>query len=1180
MSYKSHICTNCGHDIPLLLQLNIVQLWKWKGIVSILLDEIPKIKCPGCGADIDIPVMTAFYSKIRKELLIHTGEIEDTEILSAFKEYANENQEYNFPIKLTKQLDDLKSAISAQVILYKPLLKELTIAHRDDNLTEFIAKKWLQITPDVLSSGLVGLTNLVKGIGGYVLNQETGEALCFDEAFQLFQELFSEVQLISWHQIIQYKWSADYSFENGLTDHIKEGGIYGDNCALFKETVQSVLQQSKENNMHPILAYTTLSLYASIAQIERIGNEFGAEWCQLYFGFELELMKGVSSEISLAHWRISDKRAIATIDEKNIWNLLAYMINKELNHNYKSADISDNKLTDLLEFLENVTSRLGHKDIVKRILGSGKLKVSSSSKVDIEAAILKVIDSHSSSPGEFVFVLNRFKDLLVSYGNTDIVVKIFNYVLAKLNHDRELQAELETWFGTCMKLLMSPKLFIENVGEEPRDWEYDLSLYSRIGLWNERANAFRLLSKQQKALDITEDLLNELKDQHGFDGERFVLLRNRGILLREVGSADLSYIQLKELFSECPLEDLVSLNETFAITCTRLWRNEEAIASIKKAISLVQKKNGSYATKLYADLALQYTITKQYDKALKILESITIDESVVLNACIASAYTNLFLGNVKLSESSIDRLEQLTQRLFDYTEKLEEQGNMFLLLQVLFMLTNLSYYIDPNKSETLWLDYLHLQYEHKKLLDPIALARLATIAYRKHKQEQKDEYLFLIPKALEQNYGKINDIAIGYDVTRLVCTAFDDLRRAALDNNAGWSDIRLISEFKRDTIGKAKLARNRDNSTIKIPQLRYSVCNNTIRSIAPKQGSIGVLEWITIDKCLIGLLTAIDSNGNVQTRPLDNIECDIVSLNNQILYRLNCWHRGRQGDPFDIPDWHKTTEWVRNEIEKYLDYRDHIIIINHESCIGFPWHVALSSHWRCSYTPSWSSILQSRDSSIHSFPQRLGIFAVSRYQDEEYICKGIEDSVKRSKDWSDSNSLMCDIYKNEHADQTAFEKLMSECDLVKLICHGYADPCEQEIALLVSYNNVLPPMYAQGSVIAKDTNLISWRDMQSLPRTPPVVLSAACSTGLQWCEGAGEQMGLLGALRNGGTRSLVGPRWDTDAVVVIDLLDEILESYLCNDAMLIDVVYDKCARLEKNLPKWLAWSVAIEGDWQ
>lgn len=326
------------------------------------------------------------------------------------------------------------------------------------------------------------------------------------------------------------------------------------------------------------------------------------------------------------------------------------------------------------------------------------------------------------------------------------------------------------------------------------------------------------------------------------------------------------------------------------------------------------------------------------------------------------------------------------------------------------------------------------------------------------------------------------------------------------------------------------------------------------------------------------MITVIDSQGGVKSEILQSPEFDIFKLRSRIANKLSVWHSGRNGDPFDIPEWHELEKWLKSEVKKHIPEGGHVVFINHQDLVGLPWHVALAPEWRCSYATGWFTVLESAKIQYSNKPI-FGVFAAPRYQDTNSVFDAISTAVKLTQSWAESNGFKCNVSENESADREAFKRLIAECDVIELYCHGYADPNDLEIALLVSHNGFLPPIHAKNKTLLINNNLLSWRDLQSFSRTPSIVLSAACSTGLQWQAGAGEQMGLFGALRNSGTKSVIAPRWDIVASDVIPMLNSILEKHFCRKVSLIDALHETCLNAEKYMPRWLAWSLTLEGNW-
>jgi hypothetical protein len=151
--------------------------------------------------------------------------------------------------------------------------------------------------------------------------------------------------------------------------------------------------------------------------------------------------------------------------------------------------------------------------------------------------------------------------------------------------------------------------------------------------------------------------------------------------------------------------------------------------------------------------------------------------------------------------------------------------------------------------------------------------------------------------------------------------------------------------------------------------------------------------------------------------------------------------------------------------------------------------------------------------------------------------------------------------------------------VVKVLAHGFVSGADDEVALMLAHDGVLPlgNSVAAGSAVGRRHRL-SWRECQGLPRTPELVFSGACSSGATYIRGLGERLGLFGALRNGGTRAVIAPRWKINASAVLPVLDDALDRFLESGDTLGLALHKACAA--SGLPRWQAWALALEGDWR
>lgn len=1172
---KLPMCPECGLVIPVLAQVGVVQPWRWQGLCDVLIGNLPRFNCPRCNHEGGVPVATGFFSPGKDRVLLHTTELENRTLIAQINDKMP--REWGRRIEHTDDLADLQSDICEHVLSFKPLLKEITRAQQRNGIDDFVKQHWQYLTPVVFAAGLVGFTGLVKGIGGYALNQKSGEKIAVTDNISLFINFFADIQLRVWQQIFDNRWRADDTLESALKQHVLAGGILEENAERLGSIVESVTKDLIQRKDTALNIYTMLALHARVANVEEFEDPFVSLWTHSYVGFELALLK--DNDKSLAPWRIDGSKAASTIPERQAWNIFATILNTTFQHS--QPEELESAVSELVASLQRVSERLGYDGLAQRVLASSIFSAPESlDDQDLRNFIRSFINPSeiSKMPGGLVTWLHQAKTLFTGAG-IEAVEKVLDSALEAVGDDLEQRANIEAWFGECAKEFFAPKRFFDRVGTEPRKWEHDLSLESRLSLWNERANSYRLLGRPDRALRITETLLGKIQGLEEYRRQRFVLLRNRGILLREVGAVDAALRQLSDLLDGCALEARAELLESYAATCLVLGRHEEAAASLQEAVDFITS-NDPQRAKLMAMLAQVFSLVDRHEEALEILNQLAGSMSHPRVAAVrAATYLNLINKNAQLDEDDLGRLRQLLDELENYLKHAESVGDVGFSVQLLSLLGHLAFQVDPEQSEYFWLKTLTVLAENGQPPDPVAMARLLTVAYLRNRRDEVDSLLHLLPNTLNARFSRIEDLSSGFDTTRQARSAFQDLMSAAIDREAPWSDIRWISEMTRDTIGRAKLVQSRGEQVVDKSQLALGITDEALATLARPHQPMAVLEWGAVHRELFAMLTTIDTDGSVQTEPIQPSNLDLFGIRSHIMHRLSVWHSGRAGDPFNFTSWVQLEQWLQGQIEQRLDDGRHLVLIDHAFLVGLPWHVALAPRWRCSYVPSWMSLLRESRGEWSS-PVRVGVFAAPRYKDALAISKAFSESVESTRRWAAAKDYPCEVVENELADRGAFERLMAKCHVIKLLCHGYASPADHEIALLVSHAGGLPPLHVPGDPNLSDVNRLSWRNLQWLSCSAPLVLSAACSTGLQWQAGAGEQMGLFGALRQAGTRSFIGPRWDVEASAVVPLLDEVLMKYFDDKLTLVDALHQTCSRAEARLPKWLAWSISLEGDWR
>jgi len=319
----------------------------------------------------------------------------------------------------------------------------------------------------------------------------------------------------------------------------------------------------------------------------------------------------------------------------------------------------------------------------------------------------------------------------------------------------------------------------------------------------------------------------------------------------------------------------------------------------------------------------------------------------------------------------------------------------------------------------------------------------------------------------------------------------------------------------------------------------------------------------------------------VSSRWLRQPEVDLVKLNKRIGARLRDWLPTRSGDPFDLKEWKQFEEWLHESLGEEFPEGNRLIVFEHADYAGLPWHVAAAPRWPLSYAPGWSTLLSLHQRATPATARSLGVVSVPRFGESAELVELFRTSTERSRQFAEAQSLAFLAAIDGAADADAVRDTLARSEVAKVLCHGFVSPAMHEVALMLAYRGSLPLRDSVMSATPEGmAHRMSWRECQSLPRTAGVVFSAACSTGLSHVAGLGERLGLFGALRHGGTRVVIAPRWDAWAPLVVPILDEALERYVVQGSSLGQALHGACLDASARLPRWLAWNLALEGDWR
>jgi hypothetical protein len=430
-----------------------------------------------------------------------------------------------------------------------------------------------------------------------------------------------------------------------------------------------------------------------------------------------------------------------------------------------------------------------------------------------------------------------------------------------------------------------------------------------------------------------------------------------------------------------------------------------------------------------------------------------------------------------------------------------------------------------------------------------------------------------VPAALARTYGAVPDIELLVREPRSLLRPLAELAgRVVSADGACWSDVRLIAELQRDAVGRARTA-HLDHRVAS--EQSGTWLGDVVPLVPPDAAALVVVEWIRTGEQSLRCALTRTGAGQADSAFLRLAPVDPVVLQKRLRHRFADWYRHRPGDPLDDPDWRELAGSMATELSAYARDGDHIVFLHNDVYANLPWHTTIGARWTVSYAAGWTHLL-----GLLSAPpasrRRIGICTVPRFGDPPDTVEALLATEHRVAVLAGVDALRCSA---EQSDRHYLEELMDSVDVALLLCHGYPSQRHEEIGLMLAHADQLPLGDAVSSAKVVTDHLFSWRDCLRLSRAPRTVLSAACSSAQSYGAGLGDRLGLFNALRQAGTTAMVAPAWDVVATDVLPVLDDVTARYLVGEP-LGQALRTACQGAAHDLPDWLAWSLALEGDWR
>lgn len=1093
-------------------------------------------------------------------------------------------------------LSSLRANVRQRLNLHPPMLRPLLEAAVRGHDRAYLAVHWRQFRPAVL----VALALAVQDGNGLLqpapvdpdvarrataARHDLAPLTTPDTAAPEMQHLALHILQLRVWQALCAEWTARTLDENGISSATATTSFQED---LDTYVVGEALMTGVDGPLALLFdddlavgssPYIWRALQAAVTRSVARPNPAAEQWAEYYFAHEVACrLRPAGTRAELESALVSTDFARATVKYQAAWEAVSAQFGL-LHSGGPDGQLGARSLREAYDVVHPVAQKAGHPQLAAAVLDSvvGSALDSNASAEDIVAAVLP--DDKAGPVGMALALAGRHLDnqLLTRRGkSTDEVARrlleafgtgsradLIGWWANRLNRDRR--------FTDTERLL----------DEYPVADDPDLAVAVRARLWGVRAAAHVGGGRSDEAVQLWRRIVtlvechaDELDDADR--GLRPWARVNLGIALSEAGSPDEGLTLLEDVaFGADGYGVDAELLALMARTQVRFGRPEEGVQLLADAERLA---GASPAAHRYAQQrAQQLTVLGRDAEAIQLLVGATDERPLDDVALLAEAasWANLLTRGAALPASATTRAEQMPSLLVERAERAASIGDITNHLALLRRHAKFTELLGADAGP-LWEQLVARRRHHGVDDDPEELISAARTRHDAADLPGMRQLLAVVPAAVAALYGAVPDIELLVREPRALLRPLAELAgRIVADQDPAPSDIRLVAELQRDTVGRARTAHLDRRSAMEKPDDWFGDVGPRIPQDA---GPVAVVEWIrTGEQSMRCLLTRIE-DGRSESAYLPLAPVDPVMLARRLKFRLKDRTAQTAGSPLDEPRWRDLADSIVSGLSTWARDGDHVVFLHNEVYANLPWHTAVGPRWTVSYAASWTHLLRLLRSKPVS-PRRLGICAVSRTGDADGIIEGLRAGGHRAV-LAGADAGM-DIHRPppELCDHSELAHLLSTVDVALLLCHGHQPPCGDEIGWIVAHAGELLPADAVAAARAVPHHLFSWRDCLRLSRAPQTVLSAACASASAYGAGLGDRLGLFNALRHGGTTAMVAPGWDILAHDVLPVLDDVTARYLGGEP-LGQALRAGCLAATDAAPDWLAWSLALEGDWR
>jgi tetratricopeptide (TPR) repeat protein len=1018
-------CPNCGarYAFPMgSFPLAIISDTSFGQLRALFRKQVDHYRCRACNEPLDVQptVVIAISEGLEYLYCLSDRLIAAPDYIR--KTFVDGLQYKAAQIEVFATLDQLRAAYAKRIVsMMERILQGLEAVSRDFN--EFTTGGWRALPSNHFAAALVALTTPLPHV-------TVDFPLGAEEALDRIAILQARV----WCSLCN-SWSG--KIEKGRTFE-RDLGHYMASNAIFHKAADEFLRLTNSPEPLLVVRFCLEAMRASLYSWCKKPNPRLREWADLFVEQEVERrILGEQSPPHLIAMEISAERARLTIPYEELFDACFRQIKKH------------GLMIRSPRVLGGIGQKVGYPNLAEKLLEAICFRPIEGREYSVDELLELVRDTWEDGPPEALLMgASKVLDLLGKERSLYALSRVADGLKEILGNEIESRAHVEVWL--CSHLFKDglPKAVLDRIGDKAQPWEQQLTPRMRADLWTERSNALRMCGRGTEALAVAEAAIADLEAA----GESIspARRRNLGILYREAGR----HLQALDIFLKLlPDADRdLDLLDSIVVTYVSLGRITEAIPHLERMSQLAQ---GPYADRhptIIAILAGMKAAIGERREALALLREVTFDKADDVKVLLpyASAWVTLSLYGEQLGEEDRQNLSGLVAKLKNVHDATLKNGNMRINMEINRLLAWLVDLTQVGHPNVYWERVDAGAREFEGAPDPMAILALARNAWAEEQHQKARDYLLEVPSAVAKRYGLECDISLKIQAPYMMLrTLFGNIVELAV-RSGSFEDLRLVAELKRDMLGRIAAA---SAGAKEAPSAGF-VAPDT-EAISLLGGPTAVFEWVDGPDEVYGLATCIAADGTVTAAYQSPFEIDLDDLEllaERITQRLSEWNPNRVGTPLDLKDWQSFENWLAKELEGHLPDGGQLVVIEHEAIAGLQWHIAAAPRWRVSYAPSWSALLNARRTAAPNKEGPIGLAMVPKHRDSVENLQALESSVSHTMQLATHLGLELKSALQEACDRDALTGVLEGTTVAKVLCHGFVDPDEHIVALMLAHN--------------------------------------------------------------------------------------------------------------------------------